>query len=539
MTTMQRAQRIELLLELHDKERRDMEASLHSFVRGAWPLIEPNREFVDNWHLHTICEHLEAVTKGDIKRLLINVPFRTSKSTFTSVAWPAWTWTRNPGHQWLCGSYADKLSIRDSTKMRRLVTSDWYRAYWPDKVVIEHDQNEKKRFQNTANGYRIAFSMTGGVMGEGGDTVLIDDPHDKDSADSEIQRVDSLDTYDGGIVTRLNDPDTGAIVIIMQRLHEKDLSGHVMEEKGWTHLMLPMEYEPERHCTTSWPGYKFSDPRTKAGELLWPTRFSRVTVENLKIQLGEYQASGQLQQRPSPAGGGILQTGHFQLWPREATLPRFDYILQSYDTAYTDDTANDPTACTVWGVFKHTTGKGTDKEKTRACAMLLDSWADFMKYPALKKRVMDDWKALYGGDDNDPTNKPRRADGIIIEDKGSGKSVQQDLREAGLPVMVYDPGHASKTARASLTAPMLEADTYYLIESRKEPGKPMKWARPLVKECEQFPNGEHDDLVDTFTQSSIYLQRAGWLELPVVTEEAPSEVDYHAAKAKKVNPYGA
>lgn len=531
-----RASRIELMIELHDKQRREMEKSLHTFTRGAWEQIEPGRTFVDNWHLHTICEHLEAVTAGQIKRLVINVPFRTSKSTFTSVCWPAWTWLKDPSHQWLTGSFAQHLAIRDALKMRRLVTSDWFTSFWPEKIVLAADQNEKKRFQNTANGYRIAFGMTSGVMGDGGDTLLIDDPHDREGAESEVQRPAALETYDGSLVTRLNDPDHGAIVVIMQRLHEADVSGHVLKEKGWTHLMLPMEYEPERRCKTSWPGYTFEDPRKTAGELLWPGRFSRATVETLKIRLGEYGSSGQLQQRPSPAGGGILKVEHYQLWPAGKALPKFDFILQSYDTAYTDKTVNDPTACTVWGIFKH-----TKNEVTRSKAMLLDAWTEWLGYPQLKQKMMDDWKALYGGDDNDPTNKPRRPDAILIEDKGSGKSVQQDLRAAGIPVMVYDPGQASKTARASLTAPMLEADTYYVIASRRlenEKVVPVKFARALIKQEEQFPNGEYDDLVDTHTQANIFLQRNDWLELPTVKEDPVEEIDYHAAKKRRTNPYG-
>lgn len=535
-STGRRAQRIEALIALHDRQRREMERSLHSFTRGAWEVIEPGRQFVDNWHLHAICDHLEAVSKGQIKRLVINVPFRTSKSTFTSVCWPAWTWLKDPSHQWLCGSYAEKLSIRDSLKMRRLITSDWFTSFWPERIELAPDQKEKRRFQNTKNGHRIAFSMTGGVMGDGGDTMLIDDPHDRDAAESEVQRPAALDTYDGALVTRLNDPDSSAIVIIMQRLHEEDLAGHVLKEKGWTHLMLPMEYEPERHCRTV---IGFSDPRTKPGELLWPNRFSRATVDNLKIRLGEYGTSGQLQQRPSPAGGGILKTKHFQLWPAGKALPIFKLILQSYDTAYTDKTENDPTACTVWGIFDFT---NEVSGITRPNAMLLDAWTEHLPYPQLKKKLMDDWKAVYGGNDLDPLNKARRPDICLIEDKGSGKSVQQDMRLAGVPVMVYDPGKASKTARASLTAPMLESDAFWVIASRhKENDKtvPVKFARPLIAQCEQFPNGANDDLVDTFTQANIFLQRAGWLGLPTVPEDPPGERDYHAAKKRRVNPYGA
>ena len=532
-----RESRILTLIELHDKERRVMEQSLHAFTRGAWSVIEPGRHFVDNWHLEAICDHLEAVTKGQIKRLVINVPFRTSKSTVVSVAWPAWTWLKKPEHQWLVGSYAEKLAIRDALKMRRLVTSDWYTSYWPSAVQLAGDQNEKKRFQNTANGHRIAFGMTGGVMGDGGDTVVIDDPHDRQGANSEVQRPEALTTYDEALITRLNDPDTGAIVIIMQRLHETDLSGHVLKEKGWDHLMLPMEYEHARRCKTS---IGFTDPRTKEGELLWPSRFSALTVANLKVRLGEYGASGQLQQRPSPAGGGILQTKHFQLWPYDKPLPPFTYILQSYDTAFTDKTTGDPTACTVWGVFNYDV---KSNGKLRACAMLLDAWTDHLGYPALKKRAMEDWKAQYGGDDKDPMNKPRRPDACIIEEKGSGISLIQDLRLAGVPIMAYNPGLASKTARGQLLAPMLEADAFYLIQSKRVDEKTglrgaVKWAQPLVHQENQFPNGEHDDLVDTHTQASIYLQRNGFLELPVVTEDEVAEKDYHAARKIKVNPYG-
>lgn len=532
-----RATRIALMLELHDKQRRLMEGSLHTFMRGAWTQMEPGRAFVDNWHLGAMADHLEAVSRKEIKRLVINVPFRTSKSTLTSVAWPAWTWLREPGHQWLCGSYAEKLAIRDSLKMRRLVTSDWFTSFWPEAVTITGDQNEKKRFQNTANGYRIAFSMTGGVMGDGGDTILIDDPHDRTGAESDVQRPAALETYDGAINTRLNDPNDSAIVIIMQRLHENDLAGHVLKEKGWTHLMLPMEYEAGRHCKTTWslPSGEikvFNDPRKTEGQLLWPERFSRLTVEKLKQSLGEYGASGQLQQRPSPAGGGILKTKHLQLWPHGKALPHLEYVLQSYDTAYTDKTVNDPCACTVWGVFTH----AIDGDY-RKCALLLDAWTDHLTYPPLKKRLMDDWKAEYGGDVSDPTNQPRRPDGLLIEDKGSGKSVQQDLRLARVPVMLYDPGKSSKTARASLTAPMLEADVYYVLESGKEPGKPIKWARPLINQAEQFPNGEHDDLVDTWTQANIFLTRNELLILPEITIEPETERDYRAAR-KPVNPYG-
>lgn len=527
---LKRGQKVELLALLHEREKRVMNRSLHEFLKGAWPIIEPGRKFIDNWHIKAICDHLEAVSRREIKRLLINVPFRTSKSTITSVAWPAWTWAMagEANHQWLCGSYAEKLAIRDSLKMRRLITSDWYKSYWREQFSLTADQNAKVRFQNDQMGYRIAFGMTGGVMGDGGDTVLVDDPHDRQGAHSEAERETALTTFDEALITRLNDPEDGAIVIIMQRLHQNDLSGHVLKQKGWVHLMLPMEFEPERKCKTD----LFEDPRTYAGELLWPERFPRQVVDQLKVGLGSYATAGQLQQRPSPAGGGILDITHFQLWPNKKDLPDFHYVVQSYDTAFTDKTENDPTACTVWGIWEDKV-KGIIVRK----AMLLEAWTDHLRYPELRKKVMEDWKAKYGGRKNDPLHPSRRADVVLVEDKGSGQSVVQDLQQANVPVVRYNPGRADKTARAALASPMLELDLFYVLESGRDPGKAITWARPLLEQCEQFPNGEHDDLVDTFTQATIYLRDQGFLELPEIPQDVPEEIDYTERK-KRVNPYG-
>lgn len=530
-----RGAKLDLHGVLHELERRDYQRSLHAFLRGCWSTIEPGREFIDNWHLTAICEHLEAVTRRQIRRLLINVPFRTSKSTITSVAWPAWTWAQEglANHQWLCGSYAEKLAIRDSLKMRRLVTSDWYRSYWGKRFELVGDQNEKRRFENSARGTRIAFGMTGGVMGDGGDTVVVDDPHDRQGAHSEAERETALTNFDEGIITRLNNPETGAIVIIMQRLHEKDLSGHVLEQGGWTHLMLPMEYEPQRRCVTS---LGFKDPRTAEGELLWPARFTGDVVESLKRGLGSYGAAGQLQQRPAPAGGGLIDTTQFRLWPARRELPDLLFVVQSYDTAFTDKTQNDPTACLVWGIFE----EAVDGALVRR-ALLLDAWNEWLKYPQLRAKVIEDWRAKYGGsrDKADVLHPARRPDIVLVEEKGSGQSIMQDLQAANIPAQRYNPGRADKIARAALAAPLLELGSFYVLESRRDSGKPITWARPFLEQCEQFPNGEHDDLVDAYTQAAIYLRDAGFLELPAVPADTPETVDYEAQRRGRLNPYDA
>lgn len=504
----------------------DAEQSLFNFYRDyCWPAVEGEKPFLDNWHLRAMAEHLEAVTAGEITRLLINVPFRTSKSTLVSVAWPAWTWLKRPQHQWLCGSYAMKLAVRDSLKMRRLITSQRFQQDFGDRFALRGDQNEKIRFENDKNGYRIPFGMTGGIMGDGGDTILLDDPHDRQGAHSEAERENALTTYDEAIITRLNDPATSSIVCIMQRLHQKDLSGHMLEEKGkWTHLMLPMRFEPSRRCVTS---IGFRDPRTKDGELLWPARFPEKTVLDLEASLGAYGAAGQLQQRPSPAGGGILKVGHFRLWPATLPIPDLFFIVQSYDTAFTEKTEGDPSACTVWGVFEY--------EKRRN-VILLDAWSDHLSYPDLKTKVMDDWGARYGGIKSDPLHPSRRADVLLLEEKGSGISLLQDLRRSNLPAHGYNPGRADKLGRAHMAAPFLEADNWWLLESKNERGKPRTWARDFVAQAELFPNADNDDYVDTFTQTVIYLRDTGQLTIASVPDDEILEQEYGAV-TRKVNPY--
>jgi predicted phage terminase large subunit-like protein len=205
------------------------------------------------------------------------------------------------------------------------------------------------------------------------------------------------------------------------------------------------------------------------------------------------------------------------------------FAAQSYDTAFTESTFNDPTACIAMGIFE---------QNGRRCGMLLDAWTKRMEYPALRKRVMSDWKATYGGDKTDALNPPRRADIIVLEDKGSGISLRQDLLSANVPVFKYNPGKADKYSRAHAAAPLLELDCIYVMESRKEPGETVMWARDFLKQLEEFPNAEHDDYVDAFTQLMIYFRDAGWLQLDYVLEDPPAESDYDEKRRAKRNPYG-
>jgi predicted phage terminase large subunit-like protein len=506
-----------------------IEASLLSerfadFAKAAWPVLEPQTKLRWGWALDAICDHLEAVTAGHITRLLMNVPPGCMKSLLTGVLWPAWEWTRPGlrGMRYLGTAHRQDLAIRDNLKCRRLIQSAWYRARWPE-LVLTGDQNAKTKFENSDTGFREAMAFTG-MTGSRGDRVLLDDPLSVDQANSETELKSAELTFTEALPTRVNN-DSSAIVVIMQRVAERDTSGIILEKNlGYVHLMLPMEFEPKRRCVTS---IGFTDPRKKDGELLFPERFSAATVATLKTTLGEYATAGQLQQSPVPRGGGMFKSEHLKLWPVKDPLPDFIYVLQSYDTAFTEKTSSDPTACTVWGVA---TRNG------KPCVLLLDAWDKRLNYPALRKRVLVDWGAKYGGRPKDPTSHPRRADAVLVEEKGSGISLIQDLRAANIPAQHYNPGRADKYARAEASMPAYEMGSFYVLESTKEPGQPVTWARPFVSQLHKFGPGvaAHDDYVDTFTQSVLFLRDRDLLHLPFYEDDEEVTAEY---KKKARNPY--
>lgn len=500
------------------------EASLYEFLKQAWHVVEPGVEFTHGWHLQIICEHLEAMSTGEIRKLLVNIPPRHSKSTIISVVYPVWQWIHNPSEQFLTASYSATLSTRDAAKSRHLLTSPWFQERWGDRFTLSGDTNAKQRYQNDKRGYRISTSVGGTATGEGGSILILDDPHGAQDAQSDAMRNAALEWFDMVWSTRLNNARSDKMATIMQRLHSKDISGHILADLGgWEHICLPAEYDGVKRTTSVFvEGY---DPRGKKGDLLWPERVDGKTLKDLKRALGEYSYEGQMMQRPSPPGGGILKVNHFQLWPHDKELPTIEYVVQSLDPAYTAQTTNDPSAFGAYGVFTHAGRRG---------AILLDCWADHLTFPDLRSKLVDEWHAVYG---KTSSRKGKKADALLIEAKASGLSLIQDLRQANLPAIPYNPGSADKVNRAHQASPILELDCVWIPESAKEPGKPVTWARPFLKELEMFPNGEHDDQVDQFTQAMIFLRDNGWFELAYAEPDEIEEIDYYEKKRNKVNPY--
>lgn len=305
---------------------------MRGFVEVMWSVLEPGRSFSPGWHIDAICDHLEAVSKGQIMRLLINVPPGCMKSLTTNVFWPAWEWgPRNqPSLRYVCASYSEALTIRDNRRTRALIKSDKYQALWGNKFSILSEQDSKTRFDNNYTGFKIATSVSGLGTGERGDRFIIDDPHNVKDGESDAVRKSTLLWFSETVPTRVNDPSKSAIVVIMQRVHEQDVSGSIIaNELGYTHLMIPMEYEPERHCKT----FLFSDPRTDENELIWPERMNRTVVEQWKKEMGSYAVAGQFQQRPTPRGGGMFKQSWFEIVD---AAPEGGHAVRGWDLAATE-----------------------------------------------------------------------------------------------------------------------------------------------------------------------------------------------------------
>lgn len=524
-------------------ERFDYENSLYDFLVGAWPFLDAS-PWKDGWPIEAVAEHLQAVVDGDIKRLVINIPPRMGKSSITSVAFPAWTWaqsqrsaTSGPGVQFLCASYGSSLAMRDSVKCRRLIESPWYQRYWGGRFKLTSDQNTKGRFLNDQRGERLITSVDAKITGEGGSIIIVDDPNAANEAFSEANIQSTIDWWDGTMSTRLNDQKTGAMIVIQQRLAENDLTGHILDndtEREWTHLCLPMRYESSRHTSTiiGWedprgcdlegePLVKITEngvrePRdiaaekilkVREGSLLWDDRFGEKEVARLERILGPYGAAGQLQQRPEPAGGGLIKTEWWNLWEGRA-YPAMDYIMASLDTAYTLNTANDCSAMTIWGIFSEDfraqeirsyakNGKQVVERMYVEGApklMLMHAWNVRLEFHELIEKVAHTCKQL-------------KVDKLLIENKAAGISVAQEMRRLysgqGWAVQLSDPKSSDKYSRLISIQHLFAEGLVFAPDT--------EWAQEVVNQVGSFPKGKHDDLVDTVSMAVRHLRDLGML----------------------------
>jgi predicted phage terminase large subunit-like protein len=468
--------------------------TLSGFIREAWHVLEPSQPYVHGWHVDALCDHLEAVTAGQINRLLINVPPGTMKSLLTSVFWPCWEWGPQgmPSMRYLTTSYAEKYVKRDSRRMRDLVASDWFQSLWPEVKLIRAGESS---FANNKTGFREGMPF-GSLTGGRGDRVIIDDPHSTETAESDAERDSTTRIFREAVPTRLNNPATSAIVVIMQRLHEEDVSGQILKlGLGYEHLMLPMEFEPERKCYTS---IGFEDPRTDDGELLFPERFPREVVDRDKVPMGSYAVAGQFQQRPSPRSGGMFQRGDFEIVD---AVPARVRRVRAWDFA-----ASKPKP-------------GKQPDWTVGLRM---AYADGIFYIEDVRR--DRWSP---SDVEKNMKNAASQDGIAVmirmpQDPGAaGKSDANTKIKllAGFSVKV-EPISGDKATRARPASAQAEAGNVKLVRG--------PWNQAFLDEVCTFPNGQFDDQVDAFADALNELALG----------RAPMRISQEAINASQMNPMG-
>ncbi len=450
--------------------REKAERSLSEFIRQGWHAVEPSTEYLHNWHIDAIAEHLQAVTRGQIKKLIINVPPGHMKSLTVCVFWPAWEWgpANLPHLRYIFASYAAHLSTRDSERQKLLMQSDWYRRNWGDRFELQTQL--KHQVTNDRTGFRLASSVGGIGTGERVHRAVNDDLLRANDAHSEAMRTQAIEHL-RAMSTRGVNPNDFAQVVIMQRLHEADPAGWLLEQGGWEHLCLPAEFEPQRRSVTC----IWQDPRNEPGELLWPQQFPAETIADIKKALGSYGASGQLQQRPSPDEGGILKRGWWKFCDAHELPAEFDEIIQSWDMAFKSTTQSDFVVGQVWA-------------RAGANRYLLDSVRGRLSFTDSVKAVRM-MSARWPG-----------ARAKLIEDKANGPAIIDTLKSEIPGIIAVNP-EGGKEARAHAVAPTVEAGNVWLPNKKLHP-----WVDEFIDECASFPKGANDDQVDAFTQALLRWQ---------------------------------
>lgn len=488
--------------DLIDAER--YEESLLDFIGASWCAIEP-MAFKRNWHIEAICDHLEACANRQIDRLLINIPPRHMKSLGANVFFPAWVWAQDPnpardpaypfairreswkgpGVKFMHLSYESTLSTRDGVKCRQIITSPWYQRLWGHRFQLRDDQNQKTRFDNLRGGHRLSTSECGVITGEGADIIVFDDPHNvRDlGGSSNLARETTLQFWDEALPSRLNDQEHGVFIVIMQRVHERDLSGHILaSELGWTHLCLPAVYETKhpfpirttvkRKAT----GDTWADPR-REGEALWPEKFPLPALQRIaKDQwMTSHVAAGQLQQRPTAAEGGLFKrdwfTNTLEVDDRYAFAEaRQLQLVRAWDLAWTEETPGSTPDYTV-GVLM---GRDPESHILYVLDVVRGRWS-----PGDLEREMLTVAKIDG-----------YACSIRIpRDPGAGKFVAAYMAQQlqGYAVSI-EAEHKSKAQRAAPLA--AQAENRFLVLLKAD------WNKAFVDELCAFPNGSNDDQVD-------------------------------------------
>ena len=428
-----------------------------SFLHKAFRTLNPSSEYIDNWHLNIISQYLTAAKTGLIKRLIINMPPRALKSICTSVAFPAWILGHNPASKIIVASYTNSLSLKHSLDCRNIMESSWYKEIFPN-TVLSKNQNQKSKFMTTQNGFRMSTSVGGSVTGEGADILIIDDPHNPVHIYSSKMRSKAIDWYDNTFSSRLNDPNNGVIILVMQRLHEEDLTAHLLNKTNeWRLLKIPAIATHDIDFKT----FKFI-----SGSSLYPNFFKFYSTLSQDIGLENFNA--QYLQEPIINKSTILSLDKISFYDN---LPIYEFLVQSWDTAIKIGENCDFSVGTVWAVSK---GK----------YYLLDFFKKQLAYLELKNTIKN-FAALY--------NSTK----ILIEDKASGQNLIQDLCAEELFNIIPILPKLDKITRFASVSHLFEIGKVLL---------PRNKFQEYLTELINFPKVKHDDAIDSTSQFLYYMK---------------------------------
>jgi len=455
-----------------------------AFVHRSFLELHGKSAYLSNWHLEVLAAKLEEVRHGRCRRLIINIPPRHLKSHMATIAFPAWLLGHNPSTRILTVCYAQDLSDKFARDSRTLMNSPFYRALFETR--LSSDRQAVSDFETTEGGYRLSSSISGGVTGFGADIIIVDDPMKAADAVSDVRRDSLNEWFDNTLRSRLNSQETGAVIIVMQRLHADDLVAHVQENEKWDVLSFPV-------IAIDDTDYKISTPygqriiHRREGDVLQPALLPPALLDQLRQSMTEYNFSAQYQQNPTPRGGNMIKTGWLEYYEPGKELGKFDRIFQSWDTANKAGELNDFSVCTTWGVV----GKNY---------YLLDVFRKKLNYPDLKNAVMQLQKRY-----SNPV--------IVIEDNASGTQLIQDLKREG--VMLIKPYSPPAGTDKELR---VDAQSIHFENNRVFLRRPALWLREYVAELTGFPNMRFDDQVDSTVQFLDYVNSAGAFPMVISKE---------------------
>jgi len=487
------------------------ERSFLDFVRQAWPVLEPKNPYQENWHHELLAEALEAIAAGELLKLVINLAPRYGKSLFVSVLFPCWVWLHEPWERMLFASYSATLASDHSVARRTLIQSPWYTGYWRNIVTLAQDSNLKTEFTNTARGRMIATSVGASATGRGGNFIICDDLINPDQANSDIERSRALRWFDETFSTRLDDKKTGRQIVVEQRTHANDLTGHLLAEGDWYHIALPAI--AERKTIIVFPRSHKQRVREE-GDILWPDREGPVELERAKLRVGAFGFAAQFQQSPTPREGNLFKTNWFGTFQQ---MPKFDPLVQSWDCAFKTGEINDYSACITIGVVR----KRREDSPAAPGFYVVHAWRGRVEFVELKRRAVEFYEQW-------------NPSAVLVEDTASGQSLLQELRSnTNLPIKGVKPD-SDKFSRAASVTPMVEGGRFFLPEGAT-------WADDYRAEMTAFPGGVHDDFVDATVQGLSYVREPQDPTILVYYRELAAGERTRQAKAcesqPKINPY--